>query len=170
MKKLFTLLTLLVAIVTGAQAQTVIYQSDMTYPPTGSTVSGKGTYDSNVPNWASAYSYRWVTGSSTNATTITFTTPIDLSGYTGKKLTFNWGWTSKDKTIKVFVNGQQKTAASEGSLTASTANTLYTTSIDLTETSITSITFQGQGSKGLNVFHFSITGTSAGPQDRILTY
>jgi len=171
MKKLFTLLTLLVAIVTGAKAQTVIYQTEFKETPASpaTATSSTGDFLTTAVSWASDYPNYFLTSGSSGQYTLSFATPLDLSGYSDVKVKVFWGSTS-NRPLNISINSgsnekideisasseRSKVRAAEGTIAAST-------------TSLSSIKFASSGGGAVYLFKVEITGTSAGPRDPSFT-
>lgn len=161
LKKSF--LALIACLSFGSLQAVTIYESDLKQTGTGYTTSGNGSYSTSVPSWGEGSSY-WKTTSSTHKTTLTFSPAIDLSGYSNVRMSIKWGHTSSNKNMRVYVNNSEITSTVSGSLNTPTANTLCETVVAISGSSINTIAFQGQGSSGLCVFHFTITGDGGGGQ------
>ena len=136
----------------------VIFESDLVQTGNGFTAAGQGSFSTSAVSWASAYSNYWKTGSSTHKTTLTFSPALDISGSSNVQMTVYWGHTSANKNIRIYVNNSEITSLVSGDKTTAAANTLYQAVVAISGTSINTIAFQGQGSSGLHVFHFTIEG------------
>lgn len=138
-----------------------IYKTDFVKEPTGaSTTFEKGEFTS-APSWATGYSSCFHTTGSAGAVTITFSTPIDLSAYTNRKLLLAWGAES-NRPVTLSINGGTATEIDKVANSSDRSKVRIVT-VDLSATSITSLKFAGSGGGNSYYMQFEITGEQSGP-------
>lgn len=139
-----------------------IYKTELKENPTGATTTfAKGEFIT-PPSWATGgYSSCFHTTGSAGEVTITFTTPIDLSGYSNCKFILIWGAES-NRPVNLAINGGSATQIDAVASSAERSKVRTATS-DLSVTSISSINLKGSGGGNSYYIQIEITGDAAGP-------
>ena len=137
-----------------------IYSTDLVQNPTGATTEiNKGEF-TTAPAWASGYTQCFHTTGSAGAVTLTFTTPISLSGYSNCKLILYWGAES-NRPLNLTINGGSSSQI-DAVKNSAERSTVRTASADLSVTSISSIKINGSGGGNSYYFRIEITGDGEG--------